>query len=138
MPQLHRHVVPSEALDELVERTPCSLGPFGEERLRDRPFPTSGEHQPVPRMRCRQLLERECRCTLACTKEMRLGDRAAESAIPLWTSSEDDQMRSLWIGDAVLTASQPQSQFGSEHRRDPTRASCLGEANGTVEPVVVG
>jgi hypothetical protein len=138
MPQLDGHVVPSETLDQPVEGPGGECRPPQGQRGRHRPLAAPGEHHPVATVGIEEPLEREGRVPLLPAGQLGLRDDPTQPRVTARVPGQDDQVRPLGVGDAVLAAGEVEGQLGTEHGRQADRPGRLGEADHAVEAVVVG
>ena len=70
-------------------------------------FPATGQDHPPACAALAQLLEVVQRTALLVTSQLRLGDRRGQQVIALDTTSQNEQVLTLGVGDAVLGVVRP-------------------------------
>ena len=106
------------------------------QRSSQRSLAAAGQYHPVSVLG-REFVEVEER-TVLLTAQVRLGDDLRELVVTLDAAGEDEQVGGIGVGLAGDLLGQPHGQFGAEHGVQPHLGGGMGEADGTVEPVVVG
>ena len=138
IPQLDRHVVGAEDVDQTVQRPLGRSWPVRHQGLVDRSLPAPREHQPLATVGAGEVDAVVDRLPLLGSGQLGGGDDIGETGVAGGAPGQHEQVRPLGIGDAVLGLGQTQGQFGPEHRRQPHRPGRLGEAHHPVETVVIG
>jgi hypothetical protein len=145
--QLDGHAVVPEQIDEAPQRR---LGVPAREPLTDPALAAAGEDRPLPVRARREVVEIVDRAALLAAAQLRTGDDAGESVVPLYAAGEYEQMLPGRIGDAALRRGESQREFGAVHglqtdlRRPLFRLPAhhdvgrLGEPRRAVEAVVIG
>ncbi len=110
------------------------------EGLPHRPLAAAGEDPPVPVRLRREVVQVVPRpALLGAGGQVRARHGPGEPVVAVLTVREQQQVRALGVGDAVLRPGQPEGQLGAVDRRHGrVRLGHLGHPGGTVEPVVVG
>ncbi len=143
VPQLHGHVLPPEGPGQPVELAPGGGGAVARESGGDRSLAAAGEHQPVPPVPLRQVVERAYGLALRAPGQMGLGDGPAQPRVAVGVAGQDHQMGPGRVGFARprrtgLGARAQQGELGAEDAGEPHGPGRLGEADHPVQPVVVG
>ncbi len=138
--QLDHHVAGAEPVQQRAEGLLGRALTAAFEGLADAALPTAGEHPPPPARAFRQVVEVVPRPTLLGPRgEVRRGHRAGHPVVPVLPVGQQQQVRALGVGDAVLRLGEPERQFGAVDGGDArVRLGDLGHPGGPVEAVVVG
>ncbi len=138
VPQLDRHIGPPERLDQSAHLPGGRPWPGLHQRGGHRPFPASGEHQPVVPRRLRQGVEGEDGSPLLPALEVGLGQDGRQPGITLGIPGQHDEVGPARVGLTGTGPGRGQGHLGPEDRRQPTGPGRLGEPHHPVEAVMVG
>ena len=141
VPQLDGQVVAAEPPDQVVERLGRGGRAPGGEGGGQGPLAASGEDLPVPVVMIGQRVEGDDRLPLLSPGQMGLGDDPAEAGVALGIPGQHDQVGAVGVGHPgtdMADARPGDGELGAEDGGQTEGPGRLGEADHTVEAVVVG
>jgi hypothetical protein len=137
--EFHVDRVPAEEGDQGVEFAGCCRLPVVPERLADRAGCGAGEDAPVPAGEFGEFLDVVDGPALFSAGHLPAGERRSQAVVALLAPGQHDQAGALGFSDAFLRPAEPERELRPEDRAELGVAlRGLGQADGPVEPVVVG
>ncbi len=138
VPQLDRHPVTTEGVDQAAQLGGGGGRAVVDQRPRHRPLPATGEHLPLPAVATSQVGQRRAGQALLPAPQVGGRDGPREPGVAVGRAGQDHQVVALRVGLAHLGPGQVEGELGAEHGGQADGPGRLGEADDAVEPVVVG
>ena len=159
VPQLDEHAVAPEGVDQPSQLAPGRRRAVGDERRADGALAAAGQRPDVPGRVAGDVGQRELRRPLL-PRQVAEAQRAGQPGVALWAVGQQQEVVAVRVGGMAVghpagghlgqrlglllddpvggVETRRQRDLGAEHRRHPDGPGRFGEADDTVEAVVVG
>ena len=135
---LDRDMITTEQSDQVVQLSCSRARPLCGECQPDMTFPATGQDHPRAGAALGQFLQVVKRSPLLIAAQLCLSDRRGKPVVALDTTSQNEQVLPLRIGDAVLGNCQAERELGAVNGFEVICQRCFGNPGRCVEAVMVG